>query len=138
LLRLFHTMASTLRERVHLALEVMALRHPLTVLAQAGRRPDFSPVDPCFCVLLATMWARWTGALASVQADTVRRWRRQGVWRSLRWWRPEKKPGRSAITVEPRAIVRPLSQENALWGAPRIHGELAMLGIKVSRTTVAK
>jgi len=31
-----------------------------------------------------------------------------------------------------------MSRDNVLWGAPRIHGELAMLGIKVSRTTVAK
>jgi hypothetical protein len=31
-----------------------------------------------------------------------------------------------------------MSRENVLWGAPHIHGELALLGIKVSRTTVAK
>jgi putative transposase len=138
LLRLFHTMASTLRERVHLALEVMALRHQLAVSARSGKRPHFSPVDQCFWVLLSTMWARCTVALAIVQADTVRRWRRQGVWRSLRWCRPGKRPGRSAITAETRAMIRRLSQENTLWGAPRIHGQLAMLGIKVSRTTVAK
>jgi hypothetical protein len=35
-------------------------------------------------------------------------------------------------------MIRRLRQETALWGAPRIHGELAMLGIKVSRTTIAK
>jgi hypothetical protein len=138
LLRLFHTMASTLRERAHLALKVMALRHQLAVVARSGKRPHLSPVDRCFWVLLSTMWARWTVALGIVQADTVRRWRRQGVWRSLRWWRPGKRPGWPAITAETRAMIRRLSQEHALWGAPRIHGELAMLGIKVSRTTVAK
>jgi hypothetical protein len=31
-----------------------------------------------------------------------------------------------------------MSQENVLWGAPRIQGELATLGIRVSRTTIAK
>jgi hypothetical protein len=79
LLGLFHTMASTLRERVHHALEVMALRHQLAVLARSGNQPHFSPVDQCFRVLLSAMWARWTVALAIVQADTVRRWRRQRV-----------------------------------------------------------
>ena len=137
LLRLFHTMASTLRERVHLALEVMALRHQLAVLARSGKRPHFSPVDRCFWVLLSTMWARWTVALAIVQADTVRRWRRQGLWRSLRWWPPGKRPGRSTITAETRAMIRRLSQENALWGAPRFMANSPCLACKVSRTTVA-
>ena len=31
-----------------------------------------------------------------------------------------------------------MSRANALWGAPRIHGELLKLGIKVSQATVAK
>jgi len=36
-----------------------------------------------------------------------------------------------------RALIRRMSQENVLWGAPRIHGELAKLGVRVSRTTMA-
>jgi hypothetical protein len=31
-----------------------------------------------------------------------------------------------------------MSQQNALWGAPRIHAELLKLGIDVSQATVAK
>jgi hypothetical protein len=31
-----------------------------------------------------------------------------------------------------------MSEQNPLWGAPRIHGELAKLGIDVSQATVAK
>src|SRR3977135_1549579 len=31
-----------------------------------------------------------------------------------------------------------MAQENPLWGAPRIHGELLKLGVQVSQTTVAK
>src|SRR5215813_1634904 len=34
-------------------------------------------------------------------------------------------------------LIRHMSRDNVLWGAPRLHGELAMLGIKISRTTVA-
>jgi hypothetical protein len=36
------------------------------------------------------------------------------------------------------SLIRRLSVENALWGAPRIHGELLMLGIEVAQSTVAK
>jgi hypothetical protein len=32
----------------------------------------------------------------------------------------------------------PVSRENSLWGAPRIHGELLMLGIEVAQSPVAK
>lgn len=35
-------------------------------------------------------------------------------------------------------MIRRISQENPLWGAPRIHGELLLLGCKVSQSTVAK
>jgi hypothetical protein len=31
-----------------------------------------------------------------------------------------------------------MSKENALWGAPRIHGELLMLGIEIAESTVAR
>ena len=31
-----------------------------------------------------------------------------------------------------------MSRENPAWGAPRIHGQLLMLGIEVAQSTVAK
>ena len=35
-------------------------------------------------------------------------------------------------------IIRRMSRENPLWGAPRIHGELRMLGFEVSEAAVSK
>jgi hypothetical protein len=37
-----------------------------------------------------------------------------------------------------RVQIRTRSQENPLWGAPRIHGELLKLGLHVSQVTVTK
>jgi hypothetical protein len=37
-----------------------------------------------------------------------------------------------------RALIRQMSAENQLWGAPRIHGELLKLGFSVAQSTVAK
>ncbi len=48
-----------------------------------------------------------------------------------RWWQ-------TPISPQTRDLIRRLYQENPLWGAPRVHGELQMLGIDVSQTTVAK
>ena len=36
------------------------------------------------------------------------------------------------------SILREMSTMNPLWGAPRIHGELMKLGIKISEASVAK
>jgi hypothetical protein len=73
-----------------------------------------------------------------VHADTVRRWTRQGVRHHLAWPLQWQRPGRPALAAETRTLIRRISQENRLWGAPRIYGELAKLGVQVSRTTVAK
>ena len=35
-------------------------------------------------------------------------------------------------------LIRQMSMENLLWGAPRIHGELLKLGFSVAQSTVAK
>jgi transposase InsO family protein len=46
--------------------------------------------------------------------------------------------GRGWIDRELRALIRRMSKENPTWGAPRIHGELLMLGIDVSESTVGR
>jgi hypothetical protein len=46
--------------------------------------------------------------------------------------------GRPQIDTELRALIRRMSVENPLWGAPRIHGELLKLGFEVAQSSVAK
>jgi putative transposase len=43
-----------------------------------------------------------------------------------------------AVAREVRDLIRKMSRENALWGAPHIHGEFFKLGIQSSETSVAK
>jgi putative transposase len=43
-----------------------------------------------------------------------------------------------AVSCEVRDLIRRMSRENPLWGAPHIHGELLKLGIEISETSVAK
>jgi transposase InsO family protein len=40
--------------------------------------------------------------------------------------------------VDIRDLIRTMSSENPLWGAPRIHVELLKLGIDIAQSTVAK
>ena len=65
------------------------------------------------------------------------RWHRAGFRRYWRW-RSRPLGGRPQIETELRALIRQMSIENPLWGAPRIHGELLKLGIEVAQSSVAK
>src|SRR5262245_21680312 len=115
---LFHKIASALRERYDLLLEMLALRHQLAVLERSVQRPQFSPLDRCVWIVLSTLWSRWPHALVIMRADTVRRWRRQGVRHHWRWLCGRKRPGRPAIASETRALIRHMSRDNVLWGRP--------------------
>jgi transposase InsO family protein len=46
--------------------------------------------------------------------------------------------GRPQIETKLRVLIRRMSMENPLWGAPRIHGELLKLGFEVAQSSVAK
>jgi hypothetical protein len=52
---LFHKIASALRERCYLSLEMLALRHQLAVLERSVKRPQFSPLDRCLWIVLSTL-----------------------------------------------------------------------------------
>ena len=64
-------------------------------------------------------------------------WYRAGFRRYWRW-KSHSLGGRPLIDMELRALIRQMSIENPLWGAPRIHGELLKLGFDVAQSSVAK
>jgi hypothetical protein len=123
-----------LATRRDLLLEILALRHQLAVRARPNRR--FRPSDRLLWLILRRVWPRWRDALVLVQPATVDRWRRARFVR--RWWRPSRRPGRPRIDSTCRDLIGRLADENRLWGAPRIHGELLKLGLVVSERTVSR
>jgi transposase InsO family protein len=71
------------------------------------------------------------------QPETLLCWHRRGFrlfWR----WKSRRQVGRPALPADIRSLVRRISRENPLWGAPRIHGELLKLGIEIAQSSVAK
>jgi transposase InsO family protein len=123
--------------RVQLALENIALRQQLAVLRRHVARPRLRALDRVFWVILRRLWNGWSDALALVQPATVVRWHRAG-WQLAWRWRSRKKSGRPPVPVEVRELIRRLSRENRLWGAPRIRDELRLLGHHVAKSTVEK
>jgi transposase InsO family protein len=127
-----------LKSRRNLLLENIALRHQLLVLSRKTNRPRFSPVDRVFWVWLSVVWSRWRQAIALVQPDTVIHWHRQGFTLFWRWKSRTGKAGRKSVAPETLDLIRQMCRANPLWGAPRIHGELLKLGIRVAQRTVGK
>jgi transposase InsO family protein len=72
-----------------------------------------------------------------VQPETLVRWHRAGFRRHWRW-ESRSRGGRPQVELELRTLIRQMSVENQLWGAPRIHGELLKLGFSVAQSSVAK
>ena len=93
--------------------------------------------DRVFWLALRRCWPRWKETLAIVQPETVIRWHREGFRRYWRW-KSRRRAGRPSTTAEIRALVRRMAAENPTWGAPRIHGEILMLGLEVSERTVSR
>lgn len=127
------------RSRRSLILENLALRQQLTTLRRKRPRPRLSASEKLFWVLARRFWSGWKQALIVVSPETVVRWHRAGF--SLYWCvlsRARHVVGRKRISKEIRDLIFRMVAENPIWGAPRIHGELLMLGFDVSERTISR
>jgi len=131
-LRIFHTHRS-------LMLENLALRQQLAVLKRRHPKPRLGPFDRLFWVVARRFWSNWKDALLLVSAETVIRWHRAGFrlyWAMLS--RVRRQVGGKRISKQIRDLIFQMVVENSTWGAPRIHGELLMLGFDVSERTISR
>ena len=120
------------RSHERLKAEILILRHQLNILRRkAPKRLRLSGGDR------ARRLPDSGNATAIVRPETIIRWHRMGFRASWRW-KSHNPGGRPGIDQEPRDLVRRMCEENPLWGAPRIHGELLKLGFEVAQSTVSK
>lgn len=115
-------------------LEILVLRHELSILRRQVRQPHFEPRDRLLLAALSRVLPRSRWGAFLVQPETLLHWHRRLVARH--WTYPHRKPGRPAITSEVRGLIVRLAGENPSWGYRRIVGELRNLGITVSATSV--
>jgi putative transposase len=135
----FGTFLRLFRSHPSLLLENLALRQQLVVLKRHHPRPKLYLFDKLFWLLIRRCWSGWKQALLVVTPETVVRWHRAG----FRWyWRmisKTRKPiGGRQTPKEVRDLIFQMVTENPSWGAPRIHGELLMLGFDVSERTISR
>ena len=131
-------LASPFKSKNRLEAENAALRHQLIVLRRKVQgRVRFTNNDRWFFIQLYRWFPSILKVIMIVRPETLVRWHRAGFryyWR----WKSRALGGRPQIAADLRALIRRMSIENPLWGAPRIHGELLKLGFDVAQSSVAK
>jgi hypothetical protein len=65
------TVGVLFRSRLSLQIEIIALRHQLTIYRRSVRRPQIRPADRLLWSWLLRHWARWREALVFVRPATV-------------------------------------------------------------------
>jgi len=130
--------ASPFKSKSRLEAENAALRHQLAVLRREVRgRVLLTNGDRLSLVQLYRRFPSMLKAITIVRPETLVRWHRGGFRRYWRW-KSRSFGGRPKIVADLRALIRRISAENPLWGAPRIHGELLKLGFELAQSSVAK
>ncbi len=127
------------RKRGSLILENLVLRQQLAVQKRRRRRSPLHAVDKLFWVVVRRFWPEWKRSLIVVTPETVVRWHRAGFrmyWRLIS--RVRRSIGRKPTPTEVRELIFRMVRENPTWGAPRIHGELFMLGFDISERTISR
>jgi hypothetical protein len=134
LLRLFvESFVRLLHSRRDLMLENLALRQQLAVFKSKNSRPRLAAYDKLFWVAARRLWAGWKKALMVATPETVVRWHLAGFRLYWTWIsRHKARLGRKPVSHEVRELTFKMVAENPTWRAPRIHGELKMLGFDVS------
>jgi putative transposase len=129
--------ADVTRSRSELIAENAMLRQQLIVASRAVKRPALRTHERVLIVLLASVLPRWRRALLLVKPATVLRWHREGF---RLFWRHKatSQRGEGRIGPDVVALIQRMAEDNRLWGAERIRGELLKLGVRVSKRTVQR
>src|SRR5712664_2157526 len=110
-------------------------RRPETSASTAKTRPS----RQAFWVAVRRFWSGWQQSLIAVRPETVVRWHRGGFhlyWKLI--CKVRRPVGRRQTSKEVQELIFRMVVENPTWGAPRIHGELLMLGFDVSERTISR
>src|SRR5215831_1881337 len=131
-------LAAPIKSKMRLEAENAVLRHQLTVLRRRLQgRVRLTNTDRSVLIVLYRWFPSILQVLTIIRPETLIHWPRSGFrcyWR----WKSRSSGARPPIEARLRALIRQMSIDNPLWGAPRIHGELLKLGFEVAQSSVAK
>src|ERR1022692_4918574 len=117
-----------------LAIEVVMLRHEVTILRRQIARPALRPADRAVFAGLSRLLSPARRRRFFVQPETLLRWHRDLVRRQ--WTYTQRRSGRPALPAGTVQLILRLAKENPTWGYRRIHGELTTTGVRLAPSTV--
>ena len=115
-------------------LEIVVLRHQLTVLRRHTNKPALTDTDRILMAAVAKALPRARRAGWIVNPETLLRWHRRRIARH--WTQPHRPPGRPPVIAEIRRLTLAMAADNPTWGYRRICGELGRVGHVVGASTV--
>src|SRR5215213_5265773 len=115
-------------------LEILVLRHQLSVLRRQTARPRLGPADRALLAAISRVLPRSGWSCFFVRPETLLGWHRRLVTGA--WTYPHRRPGRPALDEDVQQLIVRLAKENPRWGYQRIQGELQRLGTRVSATAI--
>jgi putative transposase len=115
-------------------LEILVLRHQLSVLRRQTPRPRLQPADRALLAAVSRVLPRSRWSCFLMQPETLLRWHRRLV--AGAWTYPHRQTGRPPLDPDVQQLIVRLATENPRWGYQRIKGELQRLGVHVSATAI--
>jgi putative transposase len=134
LCRTIQLLALLSRDAAAKDLEILVLRHQLTVLRRQVPRPRLEPADRALLAAISRALPRARWSCFIVKPETLLRWHRRLV--AGAWTYPHRGPGRPPLDEDTQQLIIRLAMENPRWGYQRIKGELLRLGVQVSATAI--
>jgi hypothetical protein len=131
-------LASPFKSKSRLEAENAVLRHQVIVLRRKARgRVRLTNNDRWFLIQMYRWFPSILQVVTIIQPETIVGWHGAGF---RHYWRCKSRlrGGRPKIGAGLRALIRQMSIDNPLWGAPRIHGELLKLRFDVAQSSVAR
>jgi putative transposase len=132
--RLFALFVLCFRSSGSKELEIVVLRHELSVLRRQAKRPQLREADRVLLTALSRVLPRRSWSVFVVSPRTLLGWHQRLVAR--RWTYPCARIGRPPVGNEVEELVVRFARENPSCGYKRIVGELAGLGVVVSPSSV--
>jgi putative transposase len=115
-------------------LELLVLRHQITVLRRQLPRPKLEPADRALLAAVSRALPRSRWSCFFVRPETLLRWHRRLI--AGAWTYPHRQTGRPPLDQDVQQLIIRMAKENPTWGYQRIRGELLRLGVQVSATAI--
>jgi putative transposase len=106
-------------------LEILVLRHQLTVLRRQIPRLRLEPADRALLAVVSRVLPRSRWSCFFVKPETLLRWHRRLV--AGAWTYPHRQTGRPPLDQDVQQLIVRLARENSRWGTSASRGSCCIL-----------